>query len=493
MFENEAVASAADCGGFLAYLPQREQQPALIDGRTHSALTREQLRAKALSLAERCAATEKRLAFVIVDRTSDSLVALLAAAAAGHAVALIDQTLSAQKMAALLGSYRPDIVLGPGSLEATLSLARIASWKTFSDETGAVNGAIDSAAGERAPIHPSLSLLLATSGTTGAPRFVRLSRAAVLANASQIAEALAVDDHSVGILHLPLHYSYGLSVATSHLAAGASVFVLDDAITSRSFWSSVARAGGTHFPGVPFHYATLARLGLELVPDCVMTFTQAGGALDPRSQRITHEFAQSRGGQFYVMYGQTEASPRMATLQHADFERKQGSVGLPLAGASVSIEDEGVALPVGVSGPVVYRGPNVMMGYADRREDLERGDEAHGQLETGDVGYLDGDGYLFLTGRTKRFAKIAGLRLGLDQIEKEFAPASSVACVDAGERIAVFFDEHTARDSVKARAKALAAEYKIPPNSFRLTPVSAIPRTTGGKIDYSRLKEIGSG
>ena len=130
------------------------------------------------------ASTDKRLAFVIIDKTSESLVALLAAAAAGHAVALIDQTLSPEKMAALLESYQPDIVLGPGSLDATLSLAKNASWKAFSDETGTVNGAIDTAAVERASIHPSLLLLLATSGTTGTPRFVRLSRAAVLANAT---------------------------------------------------------------------------------------------------------------------------------------------------------------------------------------------------------------------------------------------------------------------------------------------------------------------
>ena len=148
MIENESIALAADCGGLLALAPLQERRPALIDGRTHSTLTREQLRAKALRLAACCASTDKRLAFVMVDKTSDSLVGLLAASAAGHAVALIDQTLSAEKMAALLESYRPDIVLGAASLDATVSLAKYASWKTFS-ETGAVGGAINSAAVER--------------------------------------------------------------------------------------------------------------------------------------------------------------------------------------------------------------------------------------------------------------------------------------------------------------------------------------------------------
>ncbi len=328
----EPLGEVVDCGGLLPLLPAREKERALIDGRTHLALTREQLRARALRFAASCASTKKRLAFVLVDKTSDSVVALLAAAAAGHAVALIDRDLKPAKLASLLETFQPEIVLGTDSLAATLSLAKTPSWATFSEDMGPLKGAIADKSLEAAPIHSSLLLLLATSGTTGAPRFVRLSAEAIVANARQIAQALSIDERSVGILHLPAHYSYGLSIATSHLVAGASVFVLDDAITSRSFWSSVERAKGTHFPGVPFHYATLARLGLGLIPECVTTFTQAGGSLDLRSQRIMHEFAQVRGGRFYVMYGQTEASPRMTTLQHVDFERKLGSVGLALAG-----------------------------------------------------------------------------------------------------------------------------------------------------------------
>ena len=215
-----------------------------------------------------------------------------------------------------------------------------------------------------------------------------------------------------------MHYSYGLSVVTSHLTCGGKLCLINDSITSSSFWSKIG-VSGSHLPGVPFHYIALARLGLGLVPPSVKTFTQAGGALDLRIQTKMRDWAEQRGSQFFVMYGQTEAAPRMATLQHADHARKAGSVGVALAGGQFSIlDDHGAPLPADAVGTVVYEGPNVMMGYATSRADLGAGDEMNGRLETGDLGRLDYDGFLYLTGRTKRFAKIAGYRLGLDEIEE---------------------------------------------------------------------------
>jgi acyl-CoA synthetase (AMP-forming)/AMP-acid ligase II len=334
-----------------------------------------------------------------------------------------------------------------------------------------------------------LQLLLSTSGTTGSRKYVRLSRDAILANARQIAKALTVDERSVGIAHLPLHYSYGLSVVTSHLANGGRICIVDDSITSPSFWSKIGHAGGTHFPGVPFHYAALARLGLGLVPDSVNAFTQAGGALDPRIRAKIHDWATQRGGKFFVMYGQTEASPRMTTLQHDDFARKAGSVGVALAQGRLSIvDDQGMALPPDAVGTVVYEGPNVMLGYAMERSDLGKGDEMKGRLETGDLGRLDAEGFLYLTGRVKRFAKIAGYRLGLDEIEQELTVVCPVACLDLGEKIAVAH-EQVQDAALKARVRALAESYKVPSSSFALRRVAQIPRGASGKIDYAKLKE----
>jgi acyl-coenzyme A synthetase/AMP-(fatty) acid ligase len=243
------------------------------------------------------------------------------------------------------------------------------------------------------------------------------------------------------------------------------------------------------FPGRPFHYAALARLGAKLIPDSVKVFTQAGGALDPRIQAKIHDWANLRDGRFFVMSGQTEASPRMTTLQHADFSRKAGSVGVVLAGGRLSIvDDKGAPLPADAVGTVVYEGPNVMLGYAMSRADLGKGDEMKGRLETGDLGRVDSDGFLYLTGRTKRFAKIAGYRLGLDEIERELFAICSVACLDLGEKIAVVHEQES-EAALKARIRELAASYKVPSSSFSLLKTAQIPRGASGKINYGQLKE----
>jgi acyl-CoA synthetase (AMP-forming)/AMP-acid ligase II len=480
------------CGGLLPPIAQVEPAPAIWDDRSHAWLTREAVRAASLGLGERLASERKRLVFLLCGANSETVIGLLAAAAAGHATALIDPAASEDVLKGLVEAYRPELIIG--SLELGDKLRAVAPFGATLDgaETGAgalewAETKVEPAAGD---IDAALALLLSTSGTTGSRKYVRLSRDAIAANARQIAQALSIDDQSVGVAHLPLHYSYGLSVVTSHLAVGGRICLVNDSITSPSFWSKIAKAGGTHFPGVPFHYAVLARLGSGLAPDSIKTFTQAGGALDLRLQRKMHEWTAQRGGRFFVMYGQTEASPRMTTLQHSDFARKSGSVGTALAGGQLSIvDDKGMALPAGDVGTVVYEGPNVMLGYATSRDDLDKGDEIKGRLETGDLGRLDAEGFLYLTGRAKRFAKIAGYRLGLDEIEQELAAVCSVACLDLGEKIAVAHEQEQDA-ALKARVRGLADSYKVPSSSFALRRVVQIPRGASGKIDYARLKDL---
>ena len=181
-------------------------------------------------------------------------------------------------MTGLINSYQPELILGPrGSAEKLLNAeGEVTTLGPAQSGASGVEWIARTRDPSFAPIDPTLQLLLSTSGTTGSQKYVRLSRDAVTANARQIAEALAIDERSVGIAHLPLHYSYGLSVVTSHLTSGGRLCLVNDSITSPSFWSKIANVGGSHFPGVPFHYVALARLGAALVPESVKTFHASG-------------------------------------------------------------------------------------------------------------------------------------------------------------------------------------------------------------------------
>jgi acyl-coenzyme A synthetase/AMP-(fatty) acid ligase len=480
------------CGGLLPVIPRLEASPTLYDDLNDRWLTRKELRNASLDLARAVASEQKRLVFLLCGVNSETIVGILAGAAAGHATALVDPSVSKDVLTGLIQAYQPELLLGArGSGEKLPDvIGGNATVNSPQSRAGTVEWIARDIGSSFPPIDPALQLLLSTSGTTGSQKYVRLSRDAVVANARQIAHALAIDEASVGIAHLPLHYSYGLSVVTSHLASGGRLCPVNDSVTSPSFWSKIENVGGSHFPGVPFHYVALARLGLGLVPDSVKVFTQAGGALDLRVQTKIRDWAAQRGSQFFVMYGQTEASPRMATLQHADHSRKAGSVGVALAGGQFSIvDDRGAPMPADAVGAVVYEGPNVMSGYAMSRADLGKGDEMKGRLETGDLGRLDAEGFLYLTGRTKRFAKIAGYRLGLDEIEKELFSVCPVACLDLGEKIAVAHEQDS-ETALKARVRELADSYKVPSSSFALRRVPQIPRGSSGKIDYARLKDL---
>lgn len=470
-----------ECAGLLPRLEQVEEQTAIRCGRTGIIASHADFREAVLAVAMELPHDHKRLAFLLARNDYPTLVGLFALLSAGHAVALLDPGLPAEKFAELATVYSPDLVV---SAEPIANAAEAVS-RELRAGGSSIFVAVRPAPAEA--IHEDLALLLSTSGTTGSQKFVRLSGNAVATNARQIARALDISPASVAIAHLPLHYSYGLSVVTSHLAVGGPILLTQEGLMSPGFWSFVEQGGGTHFPGVPFHYTTLLRLGLSQVPSTVSTFTQAGGKLDTAIQHKIHEAVLPRGGRFFVMYGQTEASPRMTTLPAASFLEKAGSVGVALEGGRIVIKDD-MGNPATGTGRVVYEGPNVMMGYATSRADLALGDTMSGRLDTGDLGRLDDDGYLYLTGRRQRFAKIAGLRLGLDEIEAELAQICITACQDEGDRIGVYY-ENEEEGALKARIRSLAASYKIPSNSFSLRKMNRLPRKPSGKLDYGLLRE----
>lgn len=414
--------------------------------------------------------SQKRLGFVLCRNDLASLAAYLAALRAGDCVALLPERLPSSQLSGLLERYRPDWVLGtadtslPNTLGSTVWRGR--TLHQFGPDTRG--------------IHTDLALLLSTSGTTGSPRMVRLSYANLAANAASIAEYLALGSAERPITTLPMHYSYGLSVINSHLHVGAALLLTDDAVTTRSFWNLFRDGGATSLAGVPFTWQMLARLRIERMDlPTLRTLTQAGGRLSPELTEHFRQAADAHGWRFFVMYGQTEATARIAYLPPDLLASKIGAIGQAIPGGALSIADDGELL---------YRGPNVMLGYAESRDDLALGDTLHGVLRTGDLARQDEDGVYWLTGRIKRIAKVFGNRVNLDEVEALIATqlGCTAAALDEDDALRVVLTQPAREAEV---LEILRNTLSVHPSGLRVCSLDVLPRTSSGKLDYPALRE----
>lgn len=405
----------------------------------------------------------RKLVAVEAAATVEAITAYLAALAGGHAVALLPAG-DAAALARFRSDYAPDAVYarqGP-------------VWRLALDGRGA--GALQ----------PDLSLLLLTSGSTGHGKGVRLSGAAVDANATAIATYLDLTPADRAALVLPLHYSFGLSVLNSHLAAGASVWLAEGSMLDAGFLARLSGSGATSLSSVPHGYDLLDRIGFsDALPHGLTTLTVAGGALRPDHQRSLARLMAARGGRFFAMYGQTEAVARIAYLPPDLAESHAGLIGRAIPDGTLSLRDEdGQTLAAdGAEGELVYRGPNVMMGYATCRADLALA-AGPDDLPTGDIARREG-GFYRIIGRKRRMSKIAGFRIGHDAVESALADLGLVAAVwgdDTALSVACEGDDDA--ESIAATTAELSGLTRA---HIRVQMLPRLPRLPNGKPDYPAL------
>jgi long-chain acyl-CoA synthetase len=336
------------------------------------------------------------------------------------------------------------------------------------------------------PLHDDLALLLTTSGSTGSPNLVRLSEDNLEANTASIVEYLGITGGERPITTLPMEYSYGLSIINSHLEVSATLLLTTNGLMQKEFWTFFKEQRATSFGGVPYTYEMLDRLRFSgMALPSLKTMTQAGGKLSADLQRKFAQIAQATGRRFFLMYGQTEATARISYLPPERLMEKSGSIGIAIPGGELSVAE--------ADGELVYRGRNVALGYAATAGDLVKGSENGGVLATGDIGRRDADGYFYISGRKKRFIKVYGNRVNLDEAERLIQsafPDLGVACAGSDDRMAIFL---TGKDEAAEVKRFLAEKTGLNPAAFAVTLIPAIPRNDVGKTLYAQLEAVPCG
>ena len=341
-------------------------------------------------------------------------------------------------------------------------------------------------------LHPDLSLLLATSGSTGSIKLVRLSFKNLISNAKSISQYLKITPAEIAITSLPFNYSYGLSIINTHLLSGASVVLTERSLLDAEFWKLVNEFQVTSLAGVPYHYDMLIKLRLErLKMPTVKTLTQAGGRLDPIKVKKVADFCLENNMRFFLMYGQTEATARISYMPPEDLLERPSSIGRAIPNGLLRIEgaDGRLVDTPGLIGELIYEGPNVSMGYAQCLDDLKLGDVFKGVLRTGDLASFDEAGYFYIDGRVQRFLKIFGLRISLDSVEGILTDRGIEGVAHGRDDLLSISVVSLSIDDCRELKLFLANTLGLHHSGIRVQAVSKLPRLANGKVDYQCLNQ----
>ena len=411
--------------------------------------------------------------FIVLFGRNDfpSIVFYLAALEAGHALLISPIPARHALASSLIERFRPEIVLSQDT-----------SWIPDTVQGYRCEQVLDYCCFRRAeiadrPPHPDLGVVLLTSGSSGEPKAVRLSRQGIAGVAGAIACALHMTTDARVLGALPFAYVYGLGVLNSALHAGAAIGLISSSAAESRFWPRAAAAGITMLPAVSQTLEYMRHYDIQRNNfGTLRAITHSGDSLDPSLFAWVYERFGSRGVDIYLMYGQTEAGGRISVLAPEQLPTRQRSVGKAVSTGEIMI---------GISGEILFRSPSVMLGYAQRREDLF-GERAQAELlSTGDTGYLDDDGFLFITGRLGRDRKIFGRRINLDAVEAFSGHSTRAAVVENGGIIYIFAEP--ASPKALPSATELARHFQVPPQAFRMQTVSKLPRGERGKVAYDEL------
>lgn len=416
--------------------------------------------------------TPRSLFFILTKNDVGGIAWVMAVILSGNVPLILSSNTDAHLLANLRDTYRPQFICEP------------------SDEPDAMFGYKLIETGEsKCEMYSELSHLLPTSGSTGSPKLVRHKYSNIEAAGLNISTFFRLSEVDRPLMVLPLHYTMGLSMVFSHLKVGATILITDLSMTDARFWKYIKEERATSFTGVPFSFEILDKMRFTRMklPDLTL-LTQGGGKMPEELNLKFAEYCRDNGKRWVATYGQSEGTARMAWLPEEYAISKMGSIGKAVPNGRLSLRDvDGNEIAESpATGEMCYQGQNVTMGYALSREDLALGDQRNGFLPTGDIAYRDIDGFYFIKGRMKRFLKIFGNRIGLDECDEivKSAVKCECACTGNDKRLIVYLTDVNYSEKAKA---VLVDAVHLPANVIEVRIIDAMPKNEAGKILFSKL------
>lgn len=411
---------------------------------------------------------------IACQKTVETVAAYLGCLRAGIVPLLIDANLASSNIIDLAEKYQAETILTLQTLdlENYYYCGKFGVLKLYQIKKQS-----------KTNLNTELTLLLPTSGSTGDPKCVRLTAKNLDTCTKEIVSYLKVDENRISISALPFHYTYGLSVLHCAIEARAPIVLTELSLVDKAFWPLAEKHMITDFSGVPFMFEVLRRIKLnDTVLHNLKCITQAGGRLDTRHTEYFARLCRENEIDYYTMYGQTEASPRISYVPPERALDKLGSVGIPLTIGKFYTDAEDTVS----EGELIYEGPNVCMGHASNRQDLTKADSNAGVLKTGDIAKIDTEGYATIVGRTKRYVKIFGLSVNLDDLEiKLKKQAFDTAVIGADNCIVILTSRHDIQDI----RDYIYSVVNFPTRVIKIINVNEIKHTKVGKVDYQEMSK----